>query len=100
MEIVDLSREIFHRTQTHPSHPPVVMTVWNDHSEQKRAGDTVFTSKALSIACSDLSHVPLKHAATVEEVEAAVRASGQEIRKGDTVLILMGTNARLLGKPG
>ena len=32
MEIVDLSREIFHRTQTHPSHPPVIMTVWNDHS--------------------------------------------------------------------
>ena len=24
MEIVDLSREIFHRTQTHPSRPPVV----------------------------------------------------------------------------
>jgi hypothetical protein len=39
MEFVDLSREIFHRTQTHPSHPPVVMTVWNDHSELKRAGN-------------------------------------------------------------
>jgi hypothetical protein len=29
------------------------MTVWNDHSEQKVAGDVVFTSKALSIAFSD-----------------------------------------------
>ncbi len=113
------------------------MTVWNDHSEKKYAGNTVFTSKAMSIAfsdhagthvdapvhfdprpgalsidqvplenfitsafCIDLSHVPLKHAATVEEVQAAVKASGETIRKGDTVLILLGTNARLLGKPG
>ncbi len=137
MEFVDLSREIFHRTQTHPSHPPVVMTVWNDHSEPKRAGNTTFTSKALSLAmsdhagthvdapvhfdprpealsidqvplekfytsafCVDLSHVPLKHAVTVPELEAAVVASGQTIQKGDTVLIYLGTNDRLLGKPG
>lgn len=137
MEFVDLSREIFHRTQTHPSHPPVVMTVWNDHSEPKRAGNTTFTSKALSLAmsdhagthvdapvhfdprpdalsidqvplekfytsafCVDLSHVPLKHAVTVPELEAAVTASGQAIQKGDTVLIYLGTNDRLLGKPG
>jgi kynurenine formamidase len=137
MEIVDLSRELFHRTQTHPSHPPVVMTVWNDHSEKKHAGNTVFSSKAMSIAfsdhagthvdapvhfdprpealsidqvplenfitsgfCIDLSHVPLKQAATLEEVQAAVKASGQTIQPRDTVLILMGTNARLLGKPG
>ena len=137
MEFVDLSRDIFHRTQTHPSHPPVVMTVWNDHSEPKRAGNTTFTSKALSLAmsdhagthvdapvhfdprpdalsidqvplekfytsafCIDLSHVPLKHAVTVPELEAAVAKSGQTIQKGDTVLIYLGTNDRLLGKPG
>ncbi|WP_207539777.1 cyclase family protein [Sabulicella rubraurantiaca] len=137
MEIIDLSREIFHRTQVHPSHPPVVMTVWNDHSEKKQAGSTVFSSKALSIAfsdhagthvdapvhfdsrpgaasidevplerfitsafCIDLSHAPLKHAATLAEVQEAVRKSGETIRKGDTVLVLLGTNARLLGKPG
>ncbi len=137
MEIVDLSREIFHRTQTHPSHPPVVMTVWNDHAEKKVAGNTTFSSKALSIAfsdhagthvdapvhfdprpgaasidevplekfytsgfCIDLSHVPLKTAATLEEVQSAVAASGQTIRPGDTVLVWMATNERLLGKPG
>ena len=38
MELIDLSREIHHRTPTHPSHPPVVTTVWNDHSEPKIAG--------------------------------------------------------------
>jgi kynurenine formamidase len=137
MEIVDLSREIFHRTQTHPSHPPVVMTVWNDHSEKKVAGATTFSSKAMSIAfsdhagthvdapvhfdprpealsidqvplekfytsgfCIDLSQVPLKTAATREEVQAAVAASGETIRPGDTVLVWMATNERLLGKPG
>ncbi|SFK44897.1 cyclase family protein [Falsiroseomonas stagni] len=137
MEFVDLSREIFHRTQTHPSHPPVVMTVWNDHGEKKVAGKTTFSSKAMSLAmsdhagthvdapvhfdprpgaasidqvplekfytpgiCLDLSHVALKHAITVAEMEAALEASGQEIRPGDTVLIHMGVNARLLGKPG
>lgn len=137
MQLVDLSREIFHRTQVHPSHPPVVFSVWNDHSEIKEAGATRFTSKALSIAmsdhsgthvdapvhfdsrpgaasidqvplenfyteaiCLDLSHVPLKHEITVAEMEAALAASGQEIRRGDTVLIHMGVNDRLLGKPG
>lgn len=53
MEFIDLSREIFHRTQTHPSHPPVVMTVWNDHGEKKHAGNTVFSSKAMYLSLSD-----------------------------------------------
>lgn len=136
-EFIDLSREIFHRTQTHPSHPPVIMTVWNDHSEKKVAGSTAFTSKALSLAmsdhagthvdapvhfdprpgalsidqvplekfyteaiCLDLGHVPLRHAVTVAEMEAALAASGERIKPRDTVLIWMATNERLLGTPG
>ena len=135
MELIDLSRELFHRTQTHPSHPPVIMTVWGDHSEKKHAGNTVFSSKALSISlsdhagthvdapvhfdprpgarsidevpledfytsaiCLDLSHVALKHAVTVSEMEAALAKSGQEIKQRDTVLLYMATNERLLGK--
>lgn len=136
MEFVDLSREIHHRTPAHPSHPPVIVTVWNDHSERKVAGNTAFTSKSLSLAlsdhsathvdapvhfdprpgalsidqvplekfyteaiCLDLSHVPLRHAVTVGEMEAALAKSGQEIRQGDTVLIWMATNERLFGTP-
>lgn len=53
MEFVDLSREIHHRAPTHPSHPPVIMSVWNDHSEIKRAGETQFTSKAMALSLSD-----------------------------------------------
>lgn len=136
-EIVDLSREIFHRTQVHPSHPPVNISVWYDHDEKKRAGQTEFSSRVLSLSmsdhagthvdapahfdsrpdapsidemplerfitagiCLDLSHVPLRHAATVAEMEQALAASGQTIEPGDTVMIHMGTNDRLLGTPG
>lgn len=53
MRFVDLSREIYHRTPTHPSHPPVVQTVWYDHDEVKIAGQTRFTSKALYLSMSD-----------------------------------------------
>ena len=53
MEIIDLSREIYHRMPVHPAHPPVVVSVWYDHDEKKRAGATEFSSKALSLVMSD-----------------------------------------------
>ncbi len=53
MPIIDLSREIYHRTPAHPSHPPVAIGVWNDHDEVKQAGDVKFTSKALHLQLSD-----------------------------------------------
>ncbi len=137
MRIVDLSRELYHRTPAHPSHPPVVMTVWNDHQEIKEAGGVTFTSKAMSLAlsdhagthidapchfdprpeaasidelpleqfytggvCLDLSAAPLRHEITVDEIEAALDASGSIIEPGDTVMLQMGVNARLWGTPG
>jgi kynurenine formamidase len=42
----------------------------------------------------------LQHAITVPEMEDALAKSGQQIQPGDTVLIYMATNERLLGKPG
>ena len=136
MEFVDLSRELYHRTPVHPFHPPVIITVWDDHDKKITAGKTVFSSKALSISfsdhagthvdapvhfdprpgaksidqvplenfytsaiCLDLSHVPLMHAITVDEMEAALKKSGQEIKPKDPVLIHMGTNDRLWGDP-
>ena len=137
MQFVDLSREIHHRTPAHPSHPPVVMAVWNDHGEVKSAGKTRFTSKSMALTlsdhsgyarrcplslqsgsqggsidevplenfyteaiCLDLSHAPLKHEISVAEMEEALKASGQQIKKRDTVLIEMGVNKRLWGTPG
>ena len=53
LQFIDLSREIYHRTPAHPSHPPVIMAGWYDHSEIKTAGKTRFTSKALHVSMSD-----------------------------------------------
>ena len=39
MKLIDLSRELYHRTPTHPSHPPVVMADWNTYDEIKRDGE-------------------------------------------------------------
>ena len=136
MRIVDLSRELYHRTPAHPSHPPVVITVWNDHDEKKEADGVQFSSKAMSLAisdhagthidapchfndapdaasideiplenfytgglCLDLSDAPLRHEITVDEMEAALAATGEEIKPRDTVLLHMGVNARLWGSP-
>ena len=77
MQLIDLSRTIEHRTPAHPSHPPVIMTVWNDHTEVKKAGNTEFTSKSLTLSISDHSatHVdapchfnPSPEAASIDEV--------------------------------
>ena len=77
MQLIDLSRTIEHRTPAHPSHPPVIMTVWNDHSEIKTAGSTRFSSKSLTLSISDHSatHVdapchfnPDTNAASIDEV--------------------------------
>jgi kynurenine formamidase len=50
--------------------------------------------------CLDLSNLPLEHAIKVNAMEVALAASGQQVAPGDTVLIWMATNERLLGKPG
>jgi kynurenine formamidase len=112
------------------------VTVWNDHSEIKRAGNTDFTSKSLSISlsdhscthvdapvhfdprpdapsidevplenfyteaiCLDFGEVPNRYEATVEDMEAALAASGEDIGPGDTVMIHMGIHNRLYGSP-
>jgi len=53
MPLIDLSRTIEHRTPTHPSHPPVSIGVWNDHSEVKVAGAVRFTSMSLHLTLGD-----------------------------------------------
>ena len=33
VKIVDLSRELYHRTPDYPGHPPVMRGIWNTHQE-------------------------------------------------------------------
>ena len=49
--------------------------------------------------CLNLSSVPLKHQISVAEMQNALEISGEEIKPRDTVLIYMGVNERLFGKP-
>ena len=53
MEIIDLSRELHHRAQVHPAHPPIVIATWYDHSEKKQAGATVFSSASMVIGAAE-----------------------------------------------
>jgi kynurenine formamidase len=53
MRLIDLSRELYHRTPTHPSHPPVVLTDWNTHDEIKQDGEVTFTSRSMVISMGD-----------------------------------------------
>lgn len=51
-KIVDLSRELYHRSLAHPFHPPVIITPWDTHQPMK-AGDTVFRTASYAISFSD-----------------------------------------------
>ena len=53
MRLVDLSRVIEQRTPVHPNHPPVIMSVWNDHSMPYQLEDETFTSKSLHLSFGD-----------------------------------------------
>src|ERR1044072_8972921 len=41
MKFIDLSRELYHRTAPHPSHPPIVIGTWRDQDEFKVAGQSI-----------------------------------------------------------
>ncbi|KAK5119007.1 hypothetical protein LTR62_000218 [Meristemomyces frigidus] len=51
-KIVDLSRELYHRSPAHPFHPPVILTPWDTHQE-KKAGNTIFRSASYALSMSD-----------------------------------------------
>jgi kynurenine formamidase len=136
MKLIDLSRELYHRTPVLPNHPPFVMTPFGTHAEIRRAGDVVFTSAtnyiamgdhagthvdaprhfnsdpaALSVdemplenfyteaVCLDLSHIPLKGNIEIEDLEAAEKKAGIEIKPRDTVLLYTAHNERTWGTP-
>ncbi|KAK5167460.1 uncharacterized protein LTR77_007159 [Saxophila tyrrhenica] len=51
-KLIDLSRELYHRSPAHPFHPPVVLTPWDVH-QPKRAGNTVLRSASYALSMSD-----------------------------------------------
>ncbi|KAF2773179.1 cyclase-domain-containing protein [Teratosphaeria nubilosa] len=51
-KLIDLSRELYHRSPAHPFHPPVCITPWDTH-QPKKAGKTVLRSASYAISMSD-----------------------------------------------
>ena len=45
MKIVDLSRELYHRTPSYPGQPPIIHGIWKTHEEAK-AEAAAFTATA------------------------------------------------------
>ena len=85
MKFIDLSRELYHRTPPHPSHPPIIIGTYYDHDEVKVAGETRFTSKALHLSLSDHAgtHVdapchfnPASDAASIEHQDEVSSGDG------------------------
>ena len=55
MALIDLSRELYHRTPTLPNHPPVIMTEYGTHADVRRDGDVTFSSRTMGMTMGDHS---------------------------------------------
>ena len=53
MKIVDLSRELYHRTPSYPGHPPVIHGVWKTHEESFAESGNVYGLSSMFISMPD-----------------------------------------------
>ena len=53
MKIVDLSRELYHRTPTYPGHPPVIHGVWKSHEDAYADSGNVYGLASMFISMPD-----------------------------------------------
>jgi kynurenine formamidase len=53
MKIVDLSREMYHRTPSYPGHPPVIHGVWKTHEESLAESGNVHGLSSMFISMPD-----------------------------------------------
>jgi kynurenine formamidase len=129
VKIVDLSREMYHRTPSYPGHPPVIHGVWKSHEESLAESGNVHGLSSMFISmpdhagthidafrhfdksgqpiseyplencivpgiCLDLRHIAPRAEITSGDLEAAAKASGEQVPKGGTVLLCTGHHAR------
>ena len=96
----------------HRPRPPAIVTARYDHDQIKRAGDTVFMSKALSFSisdhatrhmgtiCLDRSNVPLHRQVRMAETETALTGTGRDIRPPRPGAALHGCQRLPVQNPG
>ena len=53
MKIVDLSRELYHRTPSYPGHPPVIHGIWKTHEESFAESGNVHGLSSMFISMPD-----------------------------------------------
>jgi len=53
MKIVDLSRELYHRTPSYPGHPPIIHGVWKTHADSFRDSGNVHGLSSMFISMPD-----------------------------------------------
>ena len=53
MKIVDLSRELYHRTPSYPGHPPVIHGIWKTHEESFAESGNVHGLASMFISMPD-----------------------------------------------
>jgi hypothetical protein len=54
VKIVDLSREMYHRTPSYPGHPPVIHGVWKTHEESLVESGNVHGLSSMFISMPDM----------------------------------------------
>src|ERR1700730_9553725 len=53
MKIVDLSRELYHRTPSYPGHPPIIHGIWKTHEESFAESGNVHGLSSMFISMPD-----------------------------------------------
>ncbi|QIG93511.1 cyclase family protein [Bradyrhizobium sp. 6(2017)] len=53
MRIVDLSRELYHRTPSYPGHPPIIHGMWKNHAEALADSRNVYGLASMFISMPD-----------------------------------------------
>ena len=53
MKIVDISRELYHRTPTYPGHPPVIHGIWKSHEDALADSGNVYGLASMFVSMPD-----------------------------------------------
>ena len=53
MKIVDLSRELYHRTPTYPGQPPIIHGIWKTHAEARAENNGVHGNSVMFFSMPD-----------------------------------------------
>src|ERR1700720_2971640 len=74
VKIVDLSRDLYHKTPPYPGHPPIIHGVWTTHEESFAASGNVHGLSSMYISMPD-------HAGTHIDAFRHFNKGGQPIRR-------------------